>query len=116
MAPFVLSPLALEDIEDILDWTNKLFGAQARTRYELLLVEAIQNVADEPELAGSHSLSEIGTNVCLYHLRHSRNRVRDKPARVKNPRHFLIYRVNADRVVEVARVLHDSMDVRRHIR
>jgi plasmid stabilization system protein ParE len=35
---------------------------------------------------------------------------------VKDPRHFLIYRVNRAGIVEIARVLHDSMDLPRHIR
>jgi toxin ParE1/3/4 len=116
MASFVLSPLALKDVEDILVWTIEHFGEQASQRYELLLGEAIQQVADQFDRPGSHQLLDVGPNVYSYHLRHSCNRVRDKSQRVKEPRHFLIYRVNIDGIVEIARVLHDSMDIVRHIR
>lgn len=115
MASFVLSPLALRDIEDILVWTVEHFGEHARQRYELLLNEAIEQVADQMDLPGSHQLPAIGKNVYSYHLRHSRNRIRDKSQRVKEPRHFLIYRVNREGKVDIARVLHDSMDLPRHI-
>lgn len=116
MASFVLSPLALRDIEDILAWTIEHFGTRASLRYELLLTEAIHQVADRFDLPGSHLLPEVGQNVYSYHLRHCRNQVRDKSQRVKEPRHFLIYRVNTDGNVEIARVLHDSMELPRHIR
>jgi toxin ParE1/3/4 len=116
MASFVLSPLALKDIEDILAWTIEHFGERAWRHYEMLLVEAIQQVADQFDRPGSHRLPAIGPSVYSYHLRHSRNRVRDKSQRVKEPRHFLVYRVNTDGIVEIARVLHDSMDIGRHVR
>jgi plasmid stabilization system protein ParE len=34
--------------------------------------------------------------------------------RVKDPRHFLIYRKRGD-VIEVARIVHDSRDLARHL-
>ena len=54
----------------------------------------------------------LADGVKTYHLRFSRNRV--KGERVKRPRHFLLYRVTGN-LVEVARVLHDSRDLERHI-
>jgi toxin ParE1/3/4 len=30
-------------------------------------------------------------------------------------RHFLIYRAAGDREIEIIRILHDSMDLRRHL-
>ena len=45
-----------------------------------------------------------------YHLWHSRNLVPVADGRVKNPRHFLLYRTRSTGRVEIGRVLHDSMD------
>lgn len=52
MARFVLSPLAEADIEGILAWTHEHFGESARRRYEELLVQAILDVAADPERPG----------------------------------------------------------------
>jgi toxin ParE1/3/4 len=35
--------------------------------------------------------------------------------RVKTPRHFLVYRLATPECIEVGRVLHDSMDLTRHL-
>lgn len=50
-----------------------------------------------------------------YHLRHSRDHVDDTVGRVRRPRHFLLYRMRSDGDVEIARVLHDRMDLERHL-
>jgi toxin ParE1/3/4 len=34
---------------------------------------------------------------------------------VITPRHFLIFRLRRDSAVEIVRVLHDSMDLARHL-
>jgi toxin ParE1/3/4 len=34
---------------------------------------------------------------------------------VKSPRHIVFYRVASDDVIEVIRLLHDAMDVHRHL-
>jgi toxin ParE1/3/4 len=49
------------------------------------------------------------------HLRHSRDRVKKSIGRVQRPRHFLLYRIRDDRSVEIGRVLHDGMDLRRQL-
>jgi toxin ParE1/3/4 len=48
-----------------------------------------------------------------YHISLSRNRA--VAARVKQPRHFLLYRCREDGVIEVARVVHDGRDLARHL-
>jgi toxin ParE1/3/4 len=48
-----------------------------------------------------------------YHLSFSRSRAAG-PA-VKEPRHFLLYRLRDDGVIEVARILHDGRDLQRHL-
>jgi toxin ParE1/3/4 len=43
----------------------------------------------------------------LYFSRKSAGRAGD---RIRQPRHFLLYRVTESKIVEIGRVLHDSMD------
>jgi len=54
---------------------------------------------------------ELAAGARTYHLWHSRNRVRKMPGVVRNPRHFLLFRIGAKGDIEIGRVLHDSMDL-----
>jgi toxin ParE1/3/4 len=115
MARYRLSPQAEQDIEAILVWTHEQFGEKARLRYEALPTRAILDVAESPERAGSHHRPEIAPSARTYHLRHSRDRVRKALGRVQRPRHFLLYRITAAGDIEIGRVLHDGMDLNRHL-
>jgi toxin ParE1/3/4 len=115
MREYRLSPQAEKEIEAILEWTHEKFGEEARVRYEALLERAIRDVAEAPELAGSRARPEIAGAARTYHLRHSRDRVKKSVGRVKQPRHFLLYRICTDGKVEFGRVLHDGMDLERHL-
>lgn len=115
MALFRLSPKAQKDIEAILTWTHEQFGGEIRLRYEELLVQAILDLADDPERPGTMERPELANGAFTYHLRHSRDRVNRSVGRVRKPRHFLLYRVAPDGCLEVGRVLHDSMDLARHL-
>lgn len=115
MSPFVIAPAAQRDIESILAWTHEQFGEQARLRYEALLIQAILDVAEDPQRPGSHDRTEVARGVRTYHVWHGRLRVLPTAKRVKNPRHFLLYGVGRDGRVHLGRVLHDSMDLDRHL-
>jgi toxin ParE1/3/4 len=115
MPRFRLSPLAERDIEAILAWTHEHFGERGRLRYEALLVRAIQDVADDPMRAGSLARPELAPGARTYHLRLSRDRIVPASQRVRRPRHFLLYRARQDEPVEIGRVLHDGMDLARHL-
>ncbi len=115
MPRYRLSPQAERDLETILAWTHEEFGEKARRRYEALLIQAIRDVAETPDRPGSRDRAEIAPEARTYHLRHSQNRVKTSAGRVRQPRHFLLYRQTRDGTIEIARVLHDSMDLRRHL-
>ena len=115
MARFTLSVAAERDIVSILTWTHEHFGEQARLRYEALLVQAMIDVAENPHRPGSAARDEIAGLACTYHIWHSRNRVDKVPGRVHRPRHFLIYRVNDRKQIEIGRVLHESVDLPNHL-
>ncbi len=96
MARFRISPAAEQDIE-------------------ALLVQGILDLADDPSRAGSLERSELAKGAKTYHLRHSRDHVGRTIGRIRKPRHFLLYRMAADGCLEIGRVLHDSMDLVRHL-
>jgi toxin ParE1/3/4 len=98
-----------------LAWTDRQFCEEIRLRYEELLVQAFLDLADEPGRQGALQRPELAQGAFTYHLRHSRDRVSRSLGRIKKPRHFLLYRVAADGYVEIGRVLHDSMDLARHL-
>jgi toxin ParE1/3/4 len=72
-------------------------------------------VAADPQRAGSSSRPEIAASARTYHLIYSRDRITKRSGRVARPRHFLLYRIRNDGLVEIGRVLHDSMDLPRHL-
>lgn len=115
MARFRLSPEATHDIEAILAWTHSQFGALVRLRYEELLVQAILDLAEDSCRPGTLARSELAKGAQTYHLRYSRNQVSRSVGRIRKPRHFLLYRVADDGCLEIGRVLHDSMDLARHL-
>jgi toxin ParE1/3/4 len=113
MPTFSIAPAALADIASILEWTDAEFGKKARLR--ALLTRAISDIADQPERAGSLSRPEIVDSARTYHLINSRKRVGRGVGQVRQPRHFILYRLCPDGSVEIGRVLHDSMDLARHL-
>jgi toxin ParE1/3/4 len=77
------------------------------------------SITDDTELAdgqrrsaGSTRRPELGEGVFSWHFRQSRNR--SSAGRVSRPGHFLTYRIDDDTVV-IGRVLHDAMDLQRHL-
>lgn len=110
MPRYILAPAAEEDIFSILAWTHEHFSEQGRVKYESLLVQAIEDVAENPEPPGSVNREGLIVGGRTYHLRYSREHVDQAMGIVRKPRHFLVFRLNTRGEVEIGRVLHDSMD------
>ena len=101
-----LSDAAARDLSEIVDWTARRFDdAQARI-YAETLSKAIQALAAGPEIPGVKRRDDILKGVSSFHIaRHGRK-----------GRHFLVFRVaEQDRAIEVLRILHDAMDLVRHV-
>jgi toxin ParE1/3/4 len=114
MARYVLAPAAMSDIISILEWTQQRFGMQGRFRYEALLKQAMKDIAVEPLRIGSHVCAGISIAARIYHIGGSRNRV-SAIGKVRSPRHILLYRIREDGIIEIGRVLHERMDIARHL-
>lgn len=93
------------DFANILKWTTASFGARQSRLYRDTLVRAIGELADGPYVVGSKARDEIMRGLRTLHVaRHSRR-----------GRHFLLYRVAPGGLIEIVRILHDSMDLQRHL-
>jgi toxin ParE1/3/4 len=106
----IIAPKARDDISSILTWTEANFRPKILKRYARLLARAIEEIGENPECRGSIHRPEIAVNCRTYHLYFSRNSSGVPMHRIRNSRHLLLYRVMDSNVVELGRVLHDSMD------
>lgn len=100
-----LSAQAELDFANIVAFTAETFGARQARRYATLITEAAGALAEGPAPPGSREREEIGPGVRTLHI----------ARRGRLARHFLVYRLGADGAVEIARILHDSMELRRHL-
>ena len=108
------SQQTIQDIEDALFNSAVSFGKPAARRYRNLIQTAMRDVAADPELTDSSTISSAPENLRIYHLRHSKQRAVVDGLSVKRPRHVLIYQVKPISVV-IVRVLHERMDFDRHL-
>jgi toxin ParE1/3/4 len=110
----VISGPAKRDLAAITRWSKSRFGEAATLRYEALLLQALQDIGDDPERPGSLQRPDLAVEgVRTYHLSFSRARV--SGSKVKTPRHFILYRRTPPSVIEVGRILHDSRDLSQHL-
>jgi toxin ParE1/3/4 len=93
------------DFANIVKWTTENFGTRQSRVYQNTLVQAIGELADGPDVAGSKARDEIMPGLrTVYVARHGRR-----------GSHFLMYRVTPKMTIEIARILHDRMDLQRHL-
>ena len=105
--------LAEADLAEIFNTSAEDFGPSARRRYEDLVGAAFADLLADPARLGSRDRADLRPNLRTYHLRYSRARSGAK-GRVAKPRHLIAYKFDDTRVL-VLRVLHDAMDLSRHL-
>ena len=99
-----LSAAAERDFVEILRDTVGKFGLRQAETYRDLLTQAIAHLADGPDVAGSRSRSALRKGLRSLHV----------ARRGRHGRHFLLYR-ERKQTIEILRILHDAMDLRRHV-
>jgi toxin ParE1/3/4 len=115
MRRYRLAAAARIDIAQLLIHTERHFGTVALQRYQALLVTALRDLAGDPERIGSVARPELGKALRSYHLRHGRGRAAQGSTAVHRPRHLLLYRMPAPNLIDIVRVLHDAVEVERHL-
>ena len=96
------------DFESIIGWTLEQFGNVPARLYAQVLSSAVEALTVGPDLPGAKARSEIGKHLFTLHVAREGNR----------GRHFVLFRVDAApgrRQIDVLRILHDAMDLQRHV-
>ena len=96
---------ARNDIAEILRFTEREFGEAQRDRYATLIRLAIDQIAADADGLGVRRNRDLHVEVRILHI----------ARRGRHARHVLVFRIAEDGSVDVARLLHDSMDVARHV-
>lgn len=112
MSQIRLSAAAQQDIAELLAHSEATFGVRARERHEALLTTALREASSDSGELGGALRPELGPGVRTWHL--ARSRGTSRGGLVRRPRHLLLYRFDGE-IMLVARVLHDSMDLPRHV-
>lgn len=93
---------AASDFTHILSWTEDKFGTRQAHAYGALLRSALQTLARDPLAPPSRTRDDdVGVGFRTLHL-------------IRPGRHLLLYRVEAERIL-IVRILHDSMELSRHL-
>ncbi len=94
---------ATRQVDEIGAWGEKRFGRAVRDRYDLLMAQAVVDLAETPGRRGV----EVVDGRIHYHIRHSLASV-TKADRVGSARHLVVARVVGDALWVLA-FAHDSM-------
>ena len=93
------------DLLSITIWTMENFGAQQAQKYTETISLALEALQDGSEILGATTQEDIGPGIRTLHVaRHGRK-----------GRHFLVFRTAPEQTIDVLRLLHDSMDLTRHV-
>ena len=105
MGRLLLTARAEREIRATLRFTASRWGAMQAESYRALISDAFAELLADPRSPRSRAQEEI------------RPGVRTLPiARAGRPaRHLVVYRISEAGDIEVLRLLHDSMELRRHL-
>ena len=100
-----LAEKAEHDLLDALVWTTDQFGALQADDYLETLTLALEAMTDGPSIVGSKVRDDIGLGIRTLHV-----------ARLgRKGRHLVVFRFADGQVIDVIRLLHDSMDLAKHL-
>ncbi|MFN3634367.1 MAG: type II toxin-antitoxin system RelE/ParE family toxin [Rhizobium rhizophilum] len=107
----VLTADAVTDRETIYRYTRDQFGPAQARRYDGFLDDAIASLALNPKRTGSKPRSEIAEGIRSLRLAIAGN----APGQSRASHVILYFEHTGNRVV-ISRILHESMDLQRHVR
>jgi toxin ParE1/3/4 len=100
-----LSLAAEADLESIFLWTVDRFGEGQARAYEGILKKALSSLRQGPSIPGSRPRPDIAPGLFSLHA-----------ARIsRRARHFIFFQTDSHGRIEIVRVLHDGMDIRKHL-
>ncbi len=92
------------DFSEIIAWTRENFGGRQAQAYAETLTLAIEALHDGPDELGAKARDDIGPGIRTLHV----------ARQGRSGRHFVVFSV-AGSDIDVLRLLHDSMDLPRHL-
>lgn len=95
MAKVYLTKKAVEDLEEIWDYTVETWSENQAEIYYSLLIDSCQELANKPNLGKSYEVVE--KNVLGF----------------KSGQHIIFYRIVTEMEIEVVRILHGMMDIKK---
>jgi toxin ParE1/3/4 len=93
------------DFSEIITWTIENFGERQVKTYAETLTLAIEALHDGPDQLGAKARHDIGPGISTFHV----------ARQGRSGRHFVVFHEAKDQCIDVLRLLHDSMDLARHI-
>ena len=103
-----LASAAQKDYQNILQWTVDQFGLGQAQAYAETLSDALEGLCAGPEILGVKARTDIGPGLHTLHV----------ARKGRKGRHFVMFKVAelpGEDVIDVLRILHDSMDLERHL-
>lgn len=101
-----LADRADQDIEEILAWTLAHFGPLQLDAYTDIINAALEALTAGPHLPDVRRRPELGAGIATLHV----------ARKGRNGRHLVVFRTHdGENLIEVLRILHDSMDLSRHL-
>lgn len=97
MANYYLTNKAVEDLTNIWNYTFEKWPEKQADKYYEMLINNCQEITVNPELGKNYD----GIAATLYGIRTNR--------------HIIFYRKISENEVEITRILHESMDLKKQI-
>ena len=100
-----LADQAALDLLDIATWTAENFGPRQAEHYAETMTLAIEALHDGPMPPGCKARDDIGPGIRTLHV----------ARQGRKGRHFVVFKESEGQIIDVLRLLHDSMDLSKHV-
>lgn len=97
MAEYKLTRKAVEDLSKIWGYTFEVWSEQQADKYYEGLISNCQEIAENPDLGKNY------------------DRISSQLLGLKTKRHIIFYRTLNENYVEITRILHERMDLKKRI-
>ena len=97
MAEFKLTTKAVEDLSKIWEYTFEVWSERQADKYYESLISNCQEIAENPHLGKNY------------------NGITQSLLGMKTNRHIIFYRTLNENYVEITRILHERMDLKKRI-
>ncbi len=97
MSKYKLTNKAVEDLTKIWDYTFEVWSEKQANKYYEMLIWNCQEIADNPSLGKKY------------------NGITQNLLGIKANRHIVFYRNVNDEYIEITRILHERMDLKKRI-